>query len=62
MYVESIFVSLRREKVTSGINLLSVRRRKKKKERKKEGTKEREKGHERNDQRDNRGGMNRRVQ
>lgn len=54
------FVSLRREKVTSGINLLSARRRKEKKERKEEG--KRGKGHERNDQRDNRGGMNRRVQ
>ena len=38
------------------------KRKKGKKERKKEGRKEREKGHERNDQRDNRGGMNRRVQ
>ena len=46
MYAESIFVSLRREKVTSGINLLSVRRRKKKekKERKKERRKEGKRG------------------
>ena len=46
MVAESIFVSLRREKVTSGINLLSVRRRKKKekKERKKERRKEGKRG------------------